>query len=140
MRNYALDTKMLPQVWVTWASTKSKDFHQRYWLNCQTGKKKTTPEKWMLYDSEGDMNRRWGSNDTRVCVGNYWKTNQIWAKNGATVRFTYAKYHQDIDRLEVAVVEMPTTRAEEPHAWKFVGNRFYIARDKTILLQDGKHT
>ena len=41
MRNYALDTKMLPKVWLTWASTKDGMFNQRFWLNGQTGKRQT---------------------------------------------------------------------------------------------------
>ena len=44
MRNYALDTKLLPKVWITWESTKNGEFDKRHWLNCQTGKKKYCSE------------------------------------------------------------------------------------------------
>ena len=56
MRNYALDTKMLPKVWITWDSIKKGEFDQRYWLNCQNGTKKTKPESWMYYNDERSIN------------------------------------------------------------------------------------
>ena len=141
MRNYALDTKLLPKVWVTWASTKSREFHKRYWLNCQTGKKKDKPESWMLYDSESDINRySYRGEDNRVRMGCYWYTEdkpQIWVNSGSSVKFAYIKYHPDIDRLEVAAVEMDTSRKDEPRSWKFAGNRYFIGKDKTIIDQYG---
>lgn len=140
MKNYALDTKMLPKVWVTWASTKNGQFNKRYWLNCQTGKKKTTPESWMLYTDECDINA-WGSNnDVETRIGCTWRTenkDKIWVASGSSLNYAYVKYHADIDRLEVAAVGMDTTRKEEPHPWKFLGGRFYIGRDKTIVDQNG---
>ena len=140
MRNYALDTKMLPKVWVTWASTKNKEFNKRYWLNCQTGNKKTTPESWMLYNNEGDIGRWPRSDDTQTGIGcSYYteKKDKIWVANGSQLKYAYIKYHADIDRLEVAVVEMDTTRQELPHQWKFAGNRYYIGKDKSIVDQNG---
>lgn len=140
MRNYALDTKLLPKVWITWASTKNGEFNQRYWLNCQTGKKKTTPEPWMYYDSEVHIDSfPWGVCDKTPCGINYvsTKSDKIWVKNGQNVRYAYAKYHADIERLELAVVGIDTTRKAEPHHWHFVGDRFFIGKDKSILDQHG---
>lgn len=131
MRNYKLDTSLLPQVWITWETTKG-----RFYLNCQTGKKKTTPEPWMY---EGRY--RYGRHtDGLIPLGIYWGTknsDKVWVTSGNTVKYAYAKYHADIDKLEVAVVEMPTTRAEEPHRWQFAGDRFYIGKDKSIVAQNG---
>lgn len=140
MRNYALDTKMLPKVWVTWASTKNKQFDKRYWLNCQTGTKKTTPESWMLYNDETDINSWRRSNEEKTRIGcTYYteKQDKIWVQSGTQLKYVYAKYHADIDRLEVAVVGIDTTRSEEPRKWKFLGDRFYIGKDKTIVDQNG---
>jgi hypothetical protein len=86
MRNYTLDTKMLPKVWVTWASTKDGQFNKRYWLNCQTGKKKTIPEDWMLYNSENDINS-WGrTGELKTRIGCTYQTeglDKIWVQSGS---------------------------------------------------------
>ena len=140
MRNYALDTKLLPKVWLTWESTKDGRFNKRFWLNAQTGKKKTTPEPWMLYDEEKDINIWYNDKDERIICGCYWKTernNQIWVKSGSSLKYAYAKYHPDIDRLEVAAVELDTTRQEVPHSWRYIRGRYYIGRDKSIVDQNG---
>ena len=140
MRNYALDTKMLPKVWITWASTKNRMFDQRHWLNCQTGTKKTKPESWMRYDSEGDIDRWPTRGEEKITCGVHYQSahgDKLWVKSGSVVRFAYVKYHADIDRLEMAVVGVDTTRKVEPHPWHFLGDRFFLGKDKSILDHNG---
>lgn len=138
MRNYALDTKMLPKVWVTWASTKNGDFNKRYWLNCQTGKKKDKPEEWMTYDSEADVSiYGWGTQRNFGITYRTQHNDNIWIASNSKPRYVYAKYHKDIERLEVAVVRINTSRKEEKRTWEFIGNRFFIGKDKTVIDQFG---
>ena len=141
MRNYALDTKLLPKVWITWASTKNGEFNQRYWLNCQTGKKKTTPEPWMHYEDESSIDRfSWRIEDKVLC-GIHCRSmhsDKIWVKSGCSVKYAYVKYHADIDRLEVAAVGVDTTRKLEPHPWHFLGDRFFIGKDKSVIDANGQ--
>ena len=141
MRNYALDTKMLPKVWITWASTKNKQFDQRHWLNCQTGKKKNKPEPWMYYEDERSLSWAWGRDyGGRIQCGTYGSnTEKMWVKSGSTVRYAYAKYHADIDCLEVAAVGIDTSRKVEPHPWHFLGDRFFIGKDKRVRNQNGTY-
>lgn len=136
--SYKLDTKLLPKVWITWASTKNGVFNKRYFLNCQTGKKKTNPEPWMNYDSESDMHRGW--NCPAGTCGLDWRSmrdENIWVKSGSVVRYAYVKYHKNIDMLEVAAVGMKTTRAEETHNWEYLGDRFFVDRNKCIYNREG---
>ena len=131
MKNYKLDTSLLPKVWVHW---ETKSGH--YYLNCATGKKKATPELWML------MGYRYGRDisDGRVYEGiNYSSSqnNKVWVQSGRSVKYAYAKYHADIDKLELAVVGVKTTKSEEPHPWEFMGDRFFIGKDKKIYDQRG---
>ena len=140
MRNYALDTKMLPKVWITWATTKNRQFDQRYWLNCQTGKKKNKPEPWMYYKDEKSIDSwPWLSENINPCGINYKSRHQdnVWVKSGSVVRYAYAKYHADIDRLELAVVGVDTNRQDGPHPWHFLGGRFFIGKDKSIIDING---
>lgn len=138
MRNYALDTKMLPKVWVTWASTKDGRFNKRYWLNCQTGKKKDKPESWMIYTSEGDVTTYGWRGEHNFGITYYTQHNDnIWIASNSKPRYAYAKYHKDIDRLEIAVVGINTSRKEEKRTWEFISNRFFIGKDKTIIDQFG---
>lgn len=139
MFDYKLDTTMLPTIWVTWASTKGGQFNKRYWLNCKTGKKTDKPQKWMYYPSEEDFTRAGWRTPGRIGIdwGNR-NDNNLWTKSGAAVRFAYIKYHKNKDVLELAVVGVDTTRKEEIHPWKYLGNRYFIRRDKTIVDQHGK--
>ena len=141
MRKYALDTKLLPKVWITWASTKNGEFNQRFWLNCQTGKKKTSPESWMYYNDETSIDSyHWGLEDKIPCGLNYTSahSDKIWVQSCSNVRYAYIKYHADIDRLEVAVVGVDTTRNIEPHHWHFLGDRFFIGKDKSVIDESGQ--
>lgn len=134
MRNYALDTKMLPKVWLTWETNKDG----RLWLNCQNGKLKKTPEPWMAYDAESnDIPRPWVSRGTNfIPLGINWysmKSDNIWVTAGSSAKYAYAKYHADIDKLEIAAVGMNTKRTGGARKWEFIGNRFFIGKDKSIV-------
>lgn len=138
MFDYKIDTTMLPTIWVTWTSTKGGKFNKRYWLNCKTGKKTERPQKWMHYPSENEFERN--IYNTKGAIGINWRSrneNNIWVKSGTAVRFAYVKYHKKIDMLEVAVVGVDTTRRAEPHPWKYLGDRYFIRRDKVIVNQNG---
>lgn len=140
MKQYPLDTSILPQVWLTWASTKNKQFNKRYWLNCQTNEKKEVPEDWMTYTNENSVETNWsnwkdlgGFGISRPRMQN----GKIWINSGTKLRCAYIKYHPDIDRLEIASVGLDTTRNGE-HKWEYMGDRCFIAKDKTIINADGK--
>lgn len=134
MFDYKIDTTLLPTVWVTWATTKGGKFNKRYWLNCKTGKKTDKPQKWMHYPSEETFTR--GIYNVANSIGITWKNRNeknVWVKSGTAVRFAYVKYHKKIDMLEVAVVGIDTTRKEEQHPWKYLGEQYFIRRDKAIV-------
>ena len=130
--NYNIDTTLLPEVWVTWMS---KD--GRVWMN-NKGKRQNKPAPWMHYNSELDINP-WNSNGKYTYGINYdtVKNDRIWVASGSKVYYAYAKYHADIDRLELAIVKYDTTRREGNHEWTFAGDRMFIGKDKTILNQYG---
>lgn len=138
MYNYKIDTTMLPTVYVTWVSTKNRKFNKRYWLNCATGEKKDEPEDWMYYPDETAINNPPYNQDGKIGLTyRTQKDDKIWVKNGSSVKFAYAKYHEDVDMLEVAAIGVDTTREAAVHEWKYLGDRFFIKRDKTIVNQHG---
>ena len=137
IKNYKIDTTLLPKVWVTWETTKNREFYKRIWLNCQTGKRSDKPESWMYYPSEGAFKKGY-SNSGHIGVGWYTQnSDKVWVNNGNPLRYAYLKYHPDIDMLELAAVEMSTTRADEPHNWQYAGDRFFIDRDKNVTVVNG---
>ena len=131
MYNYALDTSLLPEVWLTWVNKSGNVF-----MNGKNGKRQAHPESWMCFDA-----RRYGEpDDGKVVCGCYWSTQnkpRILVKSGSNLLYAYAKYHEDIERLEVAVVKYDTTRGEYEHEWKFAGERYFIGKDKSCRLCDG---
>ena len=135
-----IDTTYLPQVWVTWATTKNKKFDKRYWLS-PDGKKQDHPEDWMYYPNESDHTRYyWNSEKIRIgmpCQRSFEKNPIMWINSNSNVRFAIAKYHPDIDKLEVSAVGYDTSRKEGKHEWQYLGDRFFIGRDKTIVDQNG---
>ena len=117
--SYKIDTKLLPKVWITWWTADQK----QHWLNCQTGKRTDKPDK-----------------ETNERVGLCWQTMRqetITVKSGSSLKYMYVKYHSDIDMLEVAAVGMKTTRAAEIKNWEYLGDRFFIGKDKTVYDQYG---
>lgn len=138
MKNYELDASLLPQVWLTWASTKNKQFDKRYWLNCQTGEKKTTPESWMLYKGENNLYcGNWNDLGGYGVTDSRTKNGKIWVAANSKLNYAYVKYHPDIDRLEFASVKFDTSRTGE-HKWTFDGDRCFVAKDKTVINEKGE--
>lgn len=138
MYNYELDTSLLPKVWLTWASTKNKLFNKRYWLNCQTGEKKDTPEEWMFYDDEANIRHYWNAPEGKISyTSQRCDRDKIWTYAGANIIYFYAKYHKDIEKLEVAAVTMDSTRNEEPHPWRYADGRYFIGKDKSVVDVNG---
>lgn len=133
MKNYKIDASLLPKVWVTWMSKEG-----RIWMN-DNGKRKKCPEPWMTYHDEHDIHR-W-SRDIGTIGCSYLKRNndKLWVNSGSQLMFAYAKYHKDIDRLEVAAVQYDTTRGDKKHEWMFAGDRFFIGKDKTVIDQNGEY-
>lgn len=138
MKNYALDTSMLPKVWLTWTSTKNKEFDRRYWVDCQTGVKKETPEPWMKYRDEGDIVTSWRNNEGGFgATYSALQSGKMWIAANSKLSCMYAKYHPDIDRLELASVGLDTTRNGE-HKWKYLGDRCFVGKDKSVINENGK--
>ncbi len=133
MKNYKLDQTLLPEVWLTWMS---KD--GRIWMN-KGGVRQNHAEWWMDYPGEYDFGRR-RSNNGKVPFGNTYVTrneDRIWVNAGSQPYRAYAKYHEDIDRLEVAMVVYDTTRGDHNHEWLFAGDRLFIGKDKSAMNQNG---
>ena len=138
MRNYALDTSLLPQVWITWKTTKKGAFDKRYWVNCQTNIKKDTPESWMKYDDEGDIGyHRYSDAKYFNAVWEGMKKGRVWIPSNSAFRCAYIKYHPDIDRLELASVGLDTTRNGD-HKWKYLGDRCFVGKDKSVINEKGE--
>ena len=110
MKKTHIDTSVLPHIWLTWETTKGI-----FYLDATTGKKQIEkPESANRYRG---MDRLLNS--------------------GSKPRFAYAKYHEDIDMLEMAEVTIETTRKEEPKQWKYVGEKYFLKKDKTVLDENG---
>lgn len=109
MKETTIDVSLMPEVWLTWKTTKGTFF-----LNCNTGKKQT---EMPFYRYDGSGRRMYSS--------------------GAKLRFAYVKYHEDIEMLELAEVSPETTRKEEVKAWKYNGSKYFLAKDKSVYDKDG---
>lgn len=112
MKKTTIDASLLPNMWLTWETTKGK-----FYLDCATGKKQ-------LEEPGFITNRSLRRNN--ICV-----------KSGAKPRFAYAKYHEDIQCLELAEVTIDTTRKEEPKQWRYSGDKYFLKKDKTVLDENG---
>ena len=138
MKNYELDTTLLPEVWVTWMSKNG-----RIWMNNQ-GTRFNSPMYWMRYDEEDDINTAyWRKRDSRVPFGNNYQSHQsekLWVLAGSQLYYAYAKYHEDIDRIELAVVKYDTTRGAREHGWMYAGDRLFIGKDKTVMDANGLYS
>ena len=110
MKNTTIDTTLLPGVWLMWTTTKGNFF-----LDCATGEKiEKLPFKIMYSD----------------------RTKRV-VNSNSRPRFAYAKYHEDIEALEVAEVTLNTTRTAEPKAWRYAGEKYFIKKDKTVFDENG---
>ncbi len=131
MKNYKLDSTLLPEVWLTWENKNGSVY-----MNGKNGKRQYHPEDWMRLERYQYK----PEDDGKIVCGCYWSTQRkprIWVRSGSNLIYAYAKYHEDIERLEVAAVKYDTTRGEYAHEWQFAGNRFFIGKDKSCVLHDG---
>lgn len=111
MKKTTIDASLLPNIWLTWETTKGV-----FYLDCTTGKKQIeAPERASRYDPNVQIFR-----------------------SGSKPRFGYAKYHEDIEALELAEVTITTTRKEEPKQWKYTGEKYFLKKDKTVLNENGE--
>lgn len=134
MKNYVLDTTLLPEVWITWLG---KD--GRIWMN-NNGERQDHSESWMAYDFEHNLKRWRNGVDGRVAFGSCWSnrnSDKLWVAAGSQLYYAYAKYHEDIDRLELAAVRYDTTRGKGKHTWMYDGDRFFIGKDKSVVNEKG---
>ena len=133
MLNYKIDETLLPEIWLTWESANG-----RIWMN-KGGNRQTYAEWWMHYEGEPSLYQRY-TNNGRTPFGINWRTkdnNKVWVQAGSTIHFAYAKYHEDIERLEVAMVKYDTTRGDHEHEWSYAGDRLFIGKDKSVINQHG---
>ena len=139
MKNYVLDTRLLPDVWVTWDTTKNGEFNGRYWLHCQTGEKQSEAEPWMKYNGEDDLSSRYWQRSCHIGLHYRTRNNQtVLLNSNSQPHVMYAKYHADIDRLELAVVTIDTSRKEVTRDWVYEGTRMFIGKDKSIITESGR--
>lgn len=113
MKKTTIDTSLLPKVYLHWATTKGT-----FYLDCAEGKKYTASE----FCESHDLRDR---------------NNYIYAASGSNVRYAYAKYHEDIERLELAEVTVDTTRKVQVHEWKYAGNKYFLGKDKSVVDENG---
>ena len=133
MKNYKLDQTLLPEVWLTWMTSNG-----RVWMN-KGGGRQNYAEWWMDYDGEYNLSNR-RTIHGKVPIGNTYVTrneSRIWVNAGSQPYRAYAKYHEDIERLEVAMVVYDTTRGEHNHEWLYAGDRLFIGKDKSVINQNG---
>lgn len=114
MKKTTIDTTLLPKVYLKWDTTKDT-----FYLDCEKGKKYTASEfgKIHKYDPKD-------------------KTS-VYFSSGSKPRFAYAKYHADIECLELAEVTIDTTRKEQVHEWKYAGNKYFLGKDKSVVDENG---
>lgn len=112
MKTTTIDASLMPKVWLEWKTTKA-----RFYLDCATGEKYTkTPECLTMAIRD----------NTAVVVS-----------SNSKPRFAYAKYHEDIEMLELAEVTIDTTRKAEPKAWRYSGNKYFLGKDKVVVDENG---
>lgn len=135
MKNYVIDETLLPEIWMTWMSKEG-----RIWMDNE-GVRYKRPQSWMRYDGEHNINSgHYRSDDGRIPCGINWATRnseRLWVSSGTQVYYAYAKYHPDIDRLELVAVKYDTTRGEGKHTWSYAGDRLFVGKDKSIVDENG---
>lgn len=139
MYTYEIDQTLLPTVYVSWATTKNKQFDKHYFLCCQTGIKKDTPEDWMQYKTNSDGTIRFSWRDTNLGAYKFrgYNLDKIWVDNGDQIIYAYFKWHEDIQKLEVAAVKMDTSRKTQPRQWEYAGDRWFVGKDKSVVDVNG---
>lgn len=127
MKNYKLDTSLLPQVWVVWDTVRDGKTH---YLNCKTGKQKYAAEKWMIAKMNTDYD--YYRTDGALIYHGRAINGKMWVPANSPCEYLYGKYHKDSEKFELAIVRMDTCRQEVPRTWRFIGERYFIGKDKTI--------
>ena len=115
MKKTTVNQSLLPAVWLNW-KLKSGNV----WLECKTGAKQSTAP-----------NVQWRDEN--------WNTITIQARPNSVLEYGYLKYHEDIDKLEMAVVKMETHRQEEARKWEYYDEDkiFFLGKDKKIYDRNG---
>lgn len=115
MKQTTLDTSLLPNVWLKWETKKGIN-----WLECNTGKKQM---------EKPDVSFDWRNK------------NNIFITAGSKPRWSYIKYHPDIEMLELAIITIPTNRKEEVHEWQYAGDKYFMNKNKIVYNEAGQpHT
>ena len=112
MKKTTIDASLLPNVWLTWETTKGK-----FYLNCSTGKKHNKAPKFT--EQRG------------------YRVKYALINSGSRPRYGYAKYHKDLERLEIAEVTIDTTRKEEVKKWRYSGTKYFLGKDKSVVDENG---
>lgn len=112
MKKTTIDANLLPNIWLTWATTKAT-----FYMNCATGVKQT---------SSPDIMFGYKSNFENILLN-----------SGSKPRYGYAKYHEDIHMLELAEVTIDTTRKEEIKQWRYAGPKYFLGKDKRVFDENG---
>lgn len=111
MKVTTIDTSVLPEIWLQWTTS-----NEAFYLECATGIK---------------------SNNHPRDIARYGNPKKRLINAGSKPRFAYAKYHEDIEMLELAEATIATTRKEEPKEWKYAGNKYFLCKDKRVLDENG---
>ena len=139
MYTYDIDQTLLPTVFVSWATTKNKQFDKHYFMCCQTGIKKDTPENWMKYNpnANGELFANWRDRGEGAYKRREEGLSKLWVASGDDLFMYYLKWHEDIQRLEVAAVTIDTSRKPIPRQWTYAGSRWFIGKDKSVVDVNG---
>lgn len=120
MKQTTIDKELLPKVWLRWDTTKDS-----FYLDTQTGRK----------TNHAPLNTNFGSE--RGEDGIWRKTNNISINANSKPVYAYAKYHDDIEMLEIAAVTLDTSRKAEPKEWRYAGNKYFINKNKEVFDENG---
>ena len=112
MKQTTIDRNLLPAIWLTWETSNGI-----FYLDCNTGIK---------YNEKPKISFGYHSGYT-VMIHNA----------NSKPRYAYAKYHEDIERLELAEVAIDTTRKEEVKNWSYTGSKYFLGKDKSVLDENG---
>ena len=108
---YEIDTSILPHAYLHWTTTKGE-----FYIDCATNEK---------FNERPDVVFSWKNK------------NAILRESGSVPLYAYAKYHADIDRLEIAGMTFDTRRTAGSHEWKPAGGRYFINKAKKVFDENG---
>lgn len=111
MKYNKIDTNLLPKAWLYWSNNKGS-----FYVDCHNNE---------MHRIKPNIIFSWRDKDN------------ILVKSGSSPHFAYAKYHEDIERLELAAVTFDTRRTAESHEWKYAGDRYFIDKEKRVFDVNG---